>query len=197
MHCVAGDGIGILAGAVLSSAFGISGLAEVALEYILGFAFGWTIFQALFMRDMAGGSYLRALTSTFMSELLSMNLLMAGMVPTVMALKARIPSASDPTTPSFWFVMSIGLLVGFIFAYPMNWWLVAHHLKHGMMTVRRPSAAAMVGDAHAGMDMAPQAAPAMRMDGGEKPWPPVPVMALLSFLALAAGIAIGLLLKPM
>lgn len=55
----------------------------------------------------------------------------------------------------------------------------------------------MVGDAHAGMDMAPQAAPAMRMDGGEKPWPPVPVMALLSFLALAAGIAIGLLLKPM
>ena len=138
MHCVAGDGIGILAGAVLSSAFGISGLAEVALEYILGFAFGWTIFQALFMRDMAGGSYLRALTSTFMSELLSMNLLMAGMVPTVMALKARIPSASDPTTPSFWFVMSMGLLVGFVFAYPMNWWLVAHHLKHGMMTVRRP-----------------------------------------------------------
>jgi hypothetical protein len=137
MHCVAGDGIGILAGAVLSSAFGISGLAEVALEYILGFAFGWTIFQALFMRDMAGGSYLRALASTFMSELLSMNLLMAGMVPTVMALKARIPSASDPTTPSFWFVMSMGLLVGFIFAYPMNWWLVAHHLKHGMMTVRR------------------------------------------------------------
>jgi hypothetical protein len=197
MHCVAGDGIGILAGAVLSSAFGISGLAEVALEYILGFAFGWTIFQALFMRDMAGGSYLRALTSTFMSELLSMNLLMAGMVPTVMALKARIPSASDPTTPSFWFVMSMGLLVGFIFAYPMNWWLVAHHLKHGMMTVRRPSSAAMVVHAHAGMDTAPQPAPAMRMDGGEKPWPPVPMMALLSFLALAAGIAIGVLLKPM
>jgi hypothetical protein len=55
----------------------------------------------------------------------------------------------------------------------------------------------MVGHAHAGMDMAPQPAPAMRMDGGEKPWPPVPMMALLSFLALAAGIAIGLLLKPM
>ena len=197
MHCVAGDGIGILAGAVLSSAFGISGLAEVALEYIFGFAFGWTIFQALFMRDMAGGSYLRALTSTFMSELLSMNLLMAGMVPTVMALKARIPSASDPTTPSFWFVMSIGLLVGFIFAYPMNWWLVAHHLKHGMMTVRRPSAAAMAGHAHAGMNMEPQAASAMRMDGGEKPWPPVPVMALLSFLALAAGIVIALQLQRM
>jgi hypothetical protein len=197
MHCVAGDGIGILAGAVLSGAFGISGLAEVALEYILGFAFGWTIFQALFMRDMAGGSYRRALTGTFVSELLSMNLLMAGMVPTVMTLRARIPAAADPTTPSFWFVMSMGLLVGFLFAYPMNWWLVAHHLKHGMMTVR-PAAAAAAGHAHrAGMDMTPQAAPAMRMDGGAKPWPPVPVMALLSFLALAAGIVVALQLQRM
>src|SRR5262249_24353261 len=190
MHCVAGDGVGILAGAVLSSVFGVAGLIEVVVEYILGFAFGWTIFQALFMRDMAGGSYLRALRSTFISELLSMNLLMAGMVPTVMALRAHIPSAADPTTPSFWFVMSMGLLVGFIFAYPMNWWLVAHHLKHGMMTGRPAGAAA---GAHAGMDAAPHAA--MSMGSGEAPWPPILVMTLLSFLALAAGVAIAFLLR--
>jgi len=207
MHCVAGDGVGILAGAVLASVVGLSGLIEVAVEYILGFAFGWTIFQALFMRDMVGGSYLRSLTSTFMSELLSMNLLMAGMVPTVMALKARIPAAADPLSPSFWFVMSMGLLVGFIIAYPMNWWLVANHLKHGMMTVRPAGAAAAAPamhdhaahdhamherDAHAGMDGMSHAAPHMAMDGA-KPWPPVPVMAVLSFVALAAGVAIALL----
>jgi hypothetical protein len=192
MHCVAGDGVGIIAGAALSSVFGLAGLAEIILEYVLGFAFGWTIFQALFMRDMAGGSYLRALSSTFISELLSMNLLMAGMVPTVMALKSRIPSAGDPTTPYFWFVMSMGLLVGFIFAYPMNWWLVAYHLKHGMMTVR-PAAAAAHG-AH-GADAAPPAAPAMVMGSGPAPWPPVPVMTLLSFVALAAGVAIAFLLR--
>ncbi len=51
MHCVAGDGGGILAGAVLSRVLGIAGPAEMILEYVLGFAFGWTIFQALFMRD--------------------------------------------------------------------------------------------------------------------------------------------------
>jgi hypothetical protein len=67
-----------------------------------------------------------------------------------------------------------------------------------MMTVRPMGAAVAAGHAHhAGMDMTPQAAPAMRMDGGEKPWPPVPVMALLSFLALAAGIVIALLLQRM
>jgi Domain of unknown function (DUF4396) len=42
MHCVAGDGVGILAGAILSSLLGLTGLAEVALEYMLGFGFGWT-----------------------------------------------------------------------------------------------------------------------------------------------------------
>ena len=81
MHCVAGDGVGIIVGAILASLFGLKGLAEVALEYILGFAFGWTIFQALFMRDMVGGSYPRALKGTFISELVSMNLLGRGWCP--------------------------------------------------------------------------------------------------------------------
>src|SRR5262245_32325781 len=200
MHCVAGDGVGILAGAVIASVLGLAGLAEVVLEYVLGFAFGWAIFQALFMRDMAGGSYQRALTSTFMPELLSMNLLMAGMVPTVMALRKWIGPAADPMTPSFWFVMSMGLLVGFVVAYPMNWWLVANHLKHGMMTVRPATAIGAHGHgAHAPMEHAPQAGMSMErapqagmsMDSAKPPWPPVPVMALLSFLALAAGVAIA------
>ena len=197
-HCVAGDGVGILVGAILASLFGLTGLSEVIVEYVLGFAFGWTIFQALFMRDMAGGSYPRALSGTFTSELLSMNLLMTGMVPTVMVLRSNIPAAADPTKPSFWFVMSMGLLVGFIIAYPMNWWLVANHLKHGMMTVR-PAAAAVGGHdhgAHAGATGSSDAVSPMSMSGAAKPRPPVPVMALLSFVALAAGVSIGFQSRP-
>ncbi|KAA0889342.1 DUF4396 domain-containing protein [Pusillimonas sp. ANT_WB101] len=135
MHCVAGDGVGILVGAVLARYFHIEGLAEIALEYALGFMFGWTVFQALFMRDMAG-SYGRSLRTTFVPEFLSMNILMAGMVP-VAALFVRYFDASlDPLQPEFWFRMSMALLAGFIVALPMNWWLVARHLKHGMTTVR-------------------------------------------------------------
>jgi hypothetical protein len=116
MHCVAGDGVGILAGAVIGA---------------------WMIFQALFMRDMAGGSYGSALRSAFLPELLSMNFLMAGMTP-VMTLAMKVtPNSHNPLGPTFWFVMSMALLTGFIVAYPMNWWLVANHLKHGMMTVRK------------------------------------------------------------
>jgi hypothetical protein len=190
MHCVAGDGIGILAGAVLATTLGIAGIAEAALEYVLGFAFGWTIFQALFMRDMAGGSYLGALKSTFLAELLSMNLLMAGMIPTVMHLRRHIPAADNPTTPAFWFVMSMGLLVGFIIAYPMNWWLVANKLKHGMMTVRPASAHAHAG-ASPDHDMSHMA---MTTDAAQPLRPSLTVMTLLSFVALAAGLAISRLL---
>src|SRR5216684_3570992 len=196
MHCVAGDGVGILAGAVLSAVVGLGMAAEMTIEYVLGFAFGWTIFQALFMRDMAGGSYSRSLTSAFVPELLSMNLLMAGMIPTMMALKMRIASAADPLAPGFWFVMSMALLVGFVCAYPMNWWLVAYHLKHGMMTVRPADASA------AGHEFAPhvdtgEAAHGPAMGRMAPPQPSVPVMAGLSFLALAAGVAIASAVAPM
>ena len=136
MHCVAGDGVGILAGAVIASLFHLPKATDIALEYALGFSFGWSIFQALFMRGMAGGSYRRSLTSTFFPELLSMNCLMAGMVPVMTLAMKFVPSGRDPANPAFWFIMSMALLVGFITAYPMNWWLVSHHLKHGMMTVR-------------------------------------------------------------
>jgi hypothetical protein len=44
--------------------------------------------------------------------------------------------------PQFWFIMSMALIVGFVCAYPINWWLVANHLKHGMMTVRADPATA-------------------------------------------------------
>jgi len=72
----------------------------------------------------------------------SMNFLMAGMLPTMMALRRYVPSADNPLTPNFWFVMSMALLFGFVVAYLINWWLVANHLKHGMMTVRPASAGA-------------------------------------------------------
>jgi hypothetical protein len=150
MHCVAGDGVGILAGAVIASLFQLPKVADIALEYALGFGFGWSVFQALFMRDMVGGSYMRALSSTFFPELLSMNCLMAGMVPVMTLAMKSAPASHIPSEPAFWFIMSMALLVGFITAYPMNWWLVSRHMKHGMMTVRPPNES-VNGGAHKSM----------------------------------------------
>ena len=41
----------------------------------------------------------------------------------------EVTGSGNPTSPAFWFIMSIALLGGFIVAYPMNWWLVTNHLK--------------------------------------------------------------------
>jgi Domain of unknown function (DUF4396) len=149
MHCVAGDGVGILAGAALASYLTLPRQIDIALEYVLGFGFGWTIFQALFMRETAGGSYPRALATTFLPEFLSMNLLMAGMMPVAAFGRMALGGRLDPLTPEFWFVMSMALLTGFVMAYPINWWLVARGLKHGMMTVRR------AGEVHAAHELPP------------------------------------------
>lgn len=139
MHCVAGDGVGILAGAIVASYLTLTRPLEIGLEYALGFLFGWTIFQGLFMRAMAGGSYRHSLATTFVPELLSMNLVMSGMILVASLGRLVVGEPFSPLTPEFWFVMSMALLAGFVTAYPMNWWLVAKGLKHGMMTVRDPA----------------------------------------------------------
>ncbi|MEP7369078.1 MAG: DUF4396 domain-containing protein [Dermatophilaceae bacterium] len=136
MHCAAGDGIGIIVGAALAAQWSLYSGADFSLEYVLGFGFGWAVFQAFAMREMAGGNYLRSLRQTFLPELLSMNLLMTGMVVTRRLLMSLIEGSADPLSVGFWFVLSMALIVGFVFAYPMNWWLVANGLKHGMITVR-------------------------------------------------------------
>ena len=62
---------------------------------------------------------------------------------------------------------------GFV-AYRMNWRLIANHLKHGMMTVRPNKE--MAG---------------MAMEEADKSSPPAPNMTVLSFVALAVGLALG------
>ncbi len=135
MHCVAGDGIGILAAAVVVSRFDLNPLADAGIEYAAGFGFGWVFFQAFFMRSMAG-SYGASLRQTFVPEFLSMNGVMAGMIAVSAPWTHAFPHAHDPSRLEFWFVMSLALCAGFVVAYPINNWLVARGLKHGMMTVR-------------------------------------------------------------
>jgi hypothetical protein len=150
MHCAAGDGIGIIVGAAIGAGLALAFWPDFLLEYLLGFGFGWAYFQAFAMRDMVGGSYARSLRMTFLPELLSMNLLMTGMQLTSRFSMREIARGDDPARPEFWFIMSMALVVGFACAYPINWWLVAHHMKHGMLTVREEPVSAPSGSATTG-----------------------------------------------
>ena len=155
MHCAAGDGIGIIVGAAIGAGLTLTFWPDFLLEYLLGFSFGWGYFQAFAMRDMAGGDYLKSLKMTFLPEFLSMNVLMSGMLLVSKFWMPQVPGANDPTNPEFWFIMSMALIAGFAAAYPMNWWMVSHHLKHGMITVldearKRERVPTGAGPEHAG-----------------------------------------------
>jgi hypothetical protein len=74
-----------------------------------------------------------------------MNFMMAGMAPVMSFLMmGRDMRAMEPTELLFWGVMSLGVITGFMLAYPSNVWMVARQLKHGLMTRRRPEPKALV-----------------------------------------------------
>src|SRR3546814_2403307 len=80
---------------------------DLIIEYVAGFLFGLLIFQALFMRRMMGGTYLQNVRRSFLPELISMNCMMAGMAPVMVALMmGRDMRAMWPGEPLFWMVMS-------------------------------------------------------------------------------------------
>jgi hypothetical protein len=39
---------------------------------------------------------------------------------------------SELTSPTYWFVMQIGMVLGFIASFPANWYLVRAGVKPGM-----------------------------------------------------------------
>lgn len=179
LHCVAGDSVGIVGAAVLTRLVRVPMVWELLIEYAAGFLVGWLVFQSLFMKDMAGGSYRRAVAQMLFPEWLSMNGVMAGM-GTVMVLGMRGPAGASPGRPAFWFLMSVALAAGAVVAYPLNWWLVAHQLKHGLMS----TAPAPAEDSHAHAHDAhpPRVAPGARLAASG-----ASVLLLLVAFALAAG----------
>ena len=68
---------------------------EMTVAYVLVFSLGWTVFKALFMPNMIDGSYLTSLRKTLIVKFLSMNALMAAMLP--VAAFGRHAIATMPT----------------------------------------------------------------------------------------------------
>ena len=137
VHCIAGDSTGIILAAVITASLGLPMWLDLIVEYATGFAFGLFVFQALFMKNMMGGSYLQNVRRSFVPEFISMNFMMAGMAPTMsLLMMGRDMRAMDPLQLLFWGVMSLGVVVGFVVAYPANVWMVAKGIKHGLMTER-------------------------------------------------------------
>lgn len=132
IHCVAGDGLGIMTGMAIARVLGMSFRHEFWFEYFVGFCFGWFIFQFRSMTMMTD-SKVRALAMAFRAEFFSMLTVMGGM-GAVMAFVTPmvVGMPPKPWTAAFWGFGMLGLLVGYVFTFPMNWMIVKIGWKHGM-----------------------------------------------------------------
>ncbi len=135
MHCLAGDATGVMVAAAVVPLLHLSNGWDMTIEYLAGFVSGLFIFQALMMRGMYGGDYLKAVRKTFFAETVSMNMVMTGMIPVMVMLEAAWPRSEHSLNPEFWFRMGLATIVGGIIGFPINYWLVKNHLKHGAMTL--------------------------------------------------------------
>lgn len=120
VHCLAGDATGIIVAAIILSFYEVPKILELIIEYSAGFIFGLFIFQALFMRKMMGGSYIKALKNAFLPEWLSMNCIMAGMISVMVIWSKYDFLSSNPKSMHFWGMVSSATLVGGLTAYPIN-----------------------------------------------------------------------------
>jgi hypothetical protein len=131
-HCVGGDGLGIMSAMIVTRLWGFSFWREFLIEYAAGFLFGWLIFQTWAMRQM-NNSWPMAVWKGGRAEFFSMLTLMLGMGLIMRFITPAVAGgAPRPDTAAFWGLAGFGLMVGFVFTYPMNSWLVRIGWKHGM-----------------------------------------------------------------
>ena len=45
---------------------------------------------------------------------------------------SQLPFRLTPVQPEYWFLMQIGMVIGFVTSYPANWYLVRKGIKEPM-----------------------------------------------------------------
>jgi hypothetical protein len=126
LHCLLGCGIGEVIGMVIAMMLLLSNTASIILTIALGFVFGFGLGIVPLLR--AGFSFGRAFKQVLIAEGLSI----AVMEGVEVWVSVNIPGVMDAhvTEPLFWGGMLIGLAVGFVAAYPVNYIFVSKGIKH-------------------------------------------------------------------
>jgi hypothetical protein len=136
-HCGAGCALGdiIAEFAIFFAGFTILGsmlATEYAGDYILAFAFG-IAFQYFAIAPMRNLSFLPGTWAAIKADTLSLTAFEIGLFGW-MAISYFILFRPHlmPNQPAFWFMMQIGMILGFVTSYPANWLLIRSGIKEAM-----------------------------------------------------------------
>lgn len=137
-HCGAGCVIGDLLGAPVAFAFGWtlfgeSLFSDYAVEFALAYMLGMA-FQYFAIRAMRNVSPLRAITDAIKADTLSLAAFEIGMFGWMAIVTFTIfpEQPPDPGMILFWFLMQIGMVLGFATTFPANWVLIRTGIKQAM-----------------------------------------------------------------
>jgi hypothetical protein len=136
-HCGAGCAVGDLISewTVFAAGLTLAGStlpAEYSFDYAL--ALGWGIvfqyFAIIAVRRLPARTALRLAAKADFLAISAFEIGLFGwMAITQLVLSpARLPADSA----AFWFLMQVGMLIGFVTTYPVNWWLIRHGIKEAM-----------------------------------------------------------------
>jgi Domain of unknown function (DUF4396) len=136
-HCGSGCVIGDVLGPPIVFGFGLTLLGTPLLaEYVAEFAFAYAFgiaFQYFPIRWMSDVSPLEALLDAVKADTLSLIAFEVGMFGWMaIAYFILLPEHPTPLNIVFWFMMQIGMILGFMTTYPANWLLIKWGIKQGM-----------------------------------------------------------------
>lgn len=136
-HCGAGCVLGdVIAEFVIFftglTLFGSMLLTEFVGDYILAYVFGiaFQYFAIVPMRHLSFGEGLRAAIKADTLSLTAFEIGLFGWM--AVSYFVLFQPRLMPTQPTFWFMMQIGMILGFITSYPANWFLIRAGIKEAM-----------------------------------------------------------------
>ena len=135
-HCAAGCVIGDIIGAPIVfwsgwTLFGSRLYAEFLVLFVLAYIFG-IAFQYLPIRAMRRISRRDALIEAIKADTLALTAFEIGLFAWMAFIYFQFVPRSELTSPTYWFMMQIGMVLGFIASFPANWYLVRAGVKAGM-----------------------------------------------------------------
>ena len=138
-HCGAGCTLGdiIAESTIFGLALTVAGqtiLAEYMGDYVLAVGLG-LLFQYFAIVPMRGLNFRKGIVAAAKADILSLSAFEVGLFGW-MALMNFVffpaPHHLHPDSPVYWFLMQLGMIIGFATSYPVNAWLIRRGIKEAM-----------------------------------------------------------------
>lgn len=135
-HCGAGCTLGDIVAEwlVFATGFTLAGsvlyanyLVDFLAAYLLGIIFQY--FSIAPMRNISGW---QGIIAAIKADTISLVAFELGLFAFMFWMDHQFHPHLKPNDPAYWFLMQIGMIVGFFTSYPANWWLIRRGWKEAM-----------------------------------------------------------------